>query len=202
MFLQCAEFFLRSGSMEKNKIRILSECAMLVALAVVMGYIPVFTMLVGGSVTIGAMAPLVIASLRHGAKWGVMSGFAYGTIRALVRGMRNIMIPNSIAGMVGVALLDYIVAYAVIGIVCVFAWKLSNRLAGAIVAAIAAGVLRYICHTLSGVIIWTAIWPPPEGASRLVESAVYNSTYMIPETIVTVIVTGVVVKVFGKRLFA
>ena len=50
-------------------------------------------------------------------------------------------------------------------------------------AAVALG--RYICHILSGVMIWGVY--AGEGQSVLAYSLIYNGSYMIPEIIITTV---------------
>jgi thiamine transporter len=47
-------------------------------------------------------------------------------------------------------------------------------------------VLRYICHVISGATVWAGISIPTLGAT--IYSLSYNATYMIPETIVSLVV--------------
>ena len=211
--------------MKISKTRTMVECSLLVALALIFRFIPVFSMPLGGSVTIGGMAPLVIASLRHGPRWGVLTSGVYAIIRALSpRGVGNVLfvanLPASpvlsdylqaLPAMAGVVLFDYIVAYAVMGLAYIFAVRFNNRITGACVGAAVTGFLRYLCHVISGVIIWRryitndvtflGIHVSADNAGWIY-SFVYNATYMLPEIIITVVVVGVVVKVFMSKFFA
>lgn len=51
--------------------------------------------------------------------------------------------------------------------------------------AVLCGVLRYICHVISGCTVWAGLSIPTQAA--LLYSLAYNATYMVPETLVTVL---------------
>jgi len=55
--------------------------------------------------------------------------------------------------------------------------------------ALGAGVvlvcaLRFLCHFISGWLIWDALWPNDKGLSGMAYSLLYNGGYMLPETLV------------------
>ncbi|MFR9067338.1 MAG: energy-coupled thiamine transporter ThiT [Faecalibacterium prausnitzii] len=58
-----------------SKTRILVECALMIAIGTVLSNIKFFTMPNGGSITLLSMLPFVLVSFRHGAKWGLFTGF-------------------------------------------------------------------------------------------------------------------------------
>ncbi|MEG1017272.1 MAG: energy-coupled thiamine transporter ThiT, partial [Oscillospiraceae bacterium] len=61
-----------------KKLRILVECAMLLAMACVLSLFPKFKFLAdGGSITVCSMLPIILISYRRGIKWGLLSGFAF-----------------------------------------------------------------------------------------------------------------------------
>ena len=57
-----------------SKTRILVECALMIALAVVLDILPLPKWPNGGSVSV-SMVPIVFLSYRHGTKWGLVTGF-------------------------------------------------------------------------------------------------------------------------------
>ena len=66
-----------------------------------------------------------------------------------------------------------------------FRKKIKNQTTGLIVGTLIACLLRYLCHVLSGATVWAGISIPTTAA--LLYSISYNATYMIPETIVTLV---------------
>ncbi|MEG2930893.1 MAG: energy-coupled thiamine transporter ThiT, partial [Ruthenibacterium sp.] len=58
-----------------SRTRILVECGLMIAVGTVLAQIKIFEMPYGGSVTLLSMLPFILVSLRHGAKWGLATGF-------------------------------------------------------------------------------------------------------------------------------
>ena len=108
-----------------RKLRTLTECALLVAMAVVLNFIKFAPWPNGGSITLGAMVPLVYLSLRHGYKWGLLSSFVYSILQMA---LDRVIVPagESIGQYLMVALLDYVIAYTVLGLASVFARPFSK----------------------------------------------------------------------------
>jgi thiamine transporter len=175
------------------------ECALMIALTTVLSMYPIFSMPMGGSVTLASMAPLVIASLRHGPKWGLLTGFTHGLIQ-MILGFENVMYCPTLASQIGCILLDYIVAFSVMGLSCVFAGIIpgvkANSLGGYAVGTAVSGILRFGCSFLSGILIWGGY--APEDMPVWLYSLQYNGSYMLPETIITVVAVVALMKVIER----
>ena len=61
-----------------------------------------------------------------------------------------------------------------------------------------AGLLRYLCSFLSGIIIWKEY--APETMPVWLYSLGYNGSYMIPEIILTAIAAVLVMQVMDRQL--
>lgn len=188
----------RGKPMKISKTRILVECGLMVALAMVLSFIPIFEMPMGGSVTLCSMAPIVLISFWHGWKWGILAGGVNGVIQ-LLRGIKNVMICKTIWAMIGCILLDYLIAFTAMGLSCVFARGFKHRLVGVGVGTAVAGLIRYACSFLSGILIWGEY--APEDMPVWLYSLTYNGSYMIPEIILTVLVVVLIIKKFPRRDF-
>lgn len=149
---------------------------MAIALALVLYQIKIFHMPQGGSVTAGSMVPILILSLRRGYRLGIITGVLYGILRILIGG--EIYYPVQV-------LLDYPVAFGLLGIAGFFITK-------SIYGVVAGIGGRFIAHLLSGAIFFGEYAPP--GQSPWVYSAIYNGSYLIPELVVSAILTYVLVK--------
>jgi thiamine transporter len=57
---------------------------------------------------------------------------------------------------------------------------------------------RFICHVISGVVVW-ASYAPPE-MNPLIYSIVYNGAYLLPELIITLVIVGILYKPLIKNL--
>lgn len=164
----------------KTTVR-LTESAVMLALATVLSMLPILELPYGGSVTACSGLPLLILAYRHGTKWGVFAGLVYGLLQMFL-GMKNVMYFTTPLSIAAVILLDYLLAFAVLGLGGLFRKRMKNQTAGLLVGTLLAYGLRYALHVLAGATVWAGLSIPTEAA--LVYSLAYNLTYMLPETIV------------------
>jgi thiamine transporter len=156
--------------------RVLAEAVVMVALASVLQTIKLFTLPQGGSVTPGAMTPILILALRRGPRVGVGAGVIFGLIDLYIEPF--VYNPFQF-------LLDYPLAFGALGIAGFFA---SRPLAG-----VGAGIAgRFLCHFASGVIFFATY--APAGESPEVYSALYNASYLIPEFVISAFITYILVR--------
>ena len=191
-----------------SKTRILVECALMIAIGTVLSNIKIFTMPNGGSVTLLSMLPFVLVSFRHGVKWGLFTGFVNGCLQ-LIMGFYPPP-ASTVLYFAGEVLLDYLLAFTVLGFACLIAKPFRNRTVGVGVSAFVVCLLRFLCSFLSGYIVWkdydyafswmTEIGFP--GISNMsvdglcwLYSAVYNATYMLPEAILTTVLVVILIRV-------
>ena len=179
-----------------SKTRTLVECALMIALGTVLANIKIFTMPNGGSVTLLSMLPFVLVSFRLGVKWGLFTGLVNGCLQMLL-GFYAPPAPGLLP-LVGMILLDYVLAFTLLGLACVIAKPFQNRLVGVAVGTAIAGFLRFMCSFLSGVLVWGNL---NEGLSAWTYSLVYNASYMLPETILTTVAAVLIYKA-APQLFA
>ena len=158
----------------------LVECALMVALAVVLDLLPLPKWPNGGSLTV-ASVPLIFISYRRGVKWGLAASLTEAVIQ-LLTGWYAPPAGTALA-VFGCVMLDYLLAFTVIGTAPLFARLFGrHRLAGYGAGAVIVNLLRYVCSFLSGVLLWGSY--APEGQSVWVYSLLYNGGYMIPNAIV------------------
>ena len=198
---------------------------MLLALAIVLellGKLLIPPMPFGGQLTVVAMLPVVLISYRHGVRWGLFSGAAYALIQ-MALGADTVTAAfqpgyfgegTFLLRALTMCLLDYLLAYTVLGLGGIFRGKLQPR------PALVCGVLvalsaRYLSHILSGWILfsgWAEWFFTQDGfplwgstlvanlsgsALGLAYSVVYNGMYMIPEILITVIAALVISRIPG-----
>ena len=210
--------------MEKTKRLTVSAMMLAIAtvLAVICGLIPFLNLPFGGGFTIASMLPIVIVSYMYGIKWGLFSSAVYAGIQILMdlmlgTGGSTIMalfMPNSgdfmgYGAAVWILLLDYLVAYTVLGLGGVFRNRVKNKTVALVLGVVLALSLRYLVHILSGYIFygaWAEWFFSQEGfglgasilehvsgqALALLYSAVYNGLYMLPEIVITSIAAAAV----------
>ena len=182
--------------MRTTKTKTLVECALMIAQAFILGYIPIFELPQGGSITACSMMPLVVASFRHGPKWGLFTGFIFSLIQMLL-GFENVLYCTTFGAMLLCILLDYVVAYTVMGLACVFGGPFGNTSVKVAVGTVVTGLQRYLCSFLSGILIWGGY--APEGMPVWLYSLTYNGSYMIPEIILTAVAAVLVMKILDRQ---
>lgn len=201
---------------KENTIRLVTS-GIMIALATILSMIKVFEGIYGGSITLFSMVPIMVLGYMYGWKWGLLSGTVYGILQAVLGAATT----QAFAGLTGfnvvlMALLDYIIAFAVLGLAGMFRNKIKNDIAAFALGAFITAFLRYVAHFLSGFILWKeyAAWFFEDvftnelGQSILANidgdllvalySAIYNGSYMIPEIILSVV--GVIIIMAVKPL--
>ena len=71
-----------------------------------------------------------------------------------------------------------------LGLAELFARPFKNRTVGVAVGPFAAGFLRFMCSFLSGVLVWGNL---NDGLAAWTYSLTYNGSYMLPETLLTMV---------------
>lgn len=208
----------------KTNTKRLTESAMLLALAIILElvaklFIPELPF--GGQITLASMLPVVLISYRHGMKWGFLAAFTYALLEMAI-GAKTVsaaflpgyfgdgaMILNALL----MCLLDYVLAFTALGLGGIFRNKLQNKGAALACGSLVALGTRYVCHILSGYILFGsyAEWfftqeGFPAWGTQLVESLnptvlsivyslVYNGMFMIPELIITAVMSLVIARI-------
>jgi thiamine transporter len=205
-----------------QNVKRLTVSAMMLALATVLAivcaYIPFLNLPFGGGFTVASMLPIVIVAYMYGTKWGLFTSFCYALIQiimSLTQGaggtVMALFLPESESFMgygaaVWIILIDYIIAYTVLGLGGVFRNKISNKTLSLVVGVVLALFLRYVAHIVSGYIFygaWAEWFFTQEGFYAIgnvilnsmsgnllsfVYSVFYNGLFMIPEIVITAIV--------------
>ncbi len=170
--------------MKHTQITRLVEGALMLALATILSAFRLVDLPYGGSVTLASMLPLVLLAYRHGALWGFGCATLFGVLQQLL-GLNNLSYFTSPASIIAIILLDYLVAFGVMGCGGLFRRTRLSQPAALCLGATVGCMLRYLCHVVSGATVWAGL-SIPTGAA-LWYSLVYNATYMIPETLVLVL---------------
>ena len=181
--------------MIKSKVMWLCEGAIMVAAATVLSMIEIIKMPYGGSVTAVSMLPIIIFAYRYGAGKGFVVGLVYSLIQLLL-GVGNLSYATSVYAAIAIILLDYIVAFSILGFVGVFR-KSGNQAAELSLSTLAVCVIRYICHVITGCTVWAGVSIPT--SDGLIYSLGYNAAYMVPETVVTLAAAWYVARVINLR---
>ncbi len=181
--------------MEKKRALRLTESAIMLAFATILGMLKIVDLPYGGSITAFSMLPIVLIAYRYGVAWGSFTALAYSLLQ-LLTGMKTVMAVSGLSAL-AVILLDYVVAFTVLGLAGVFRGKLGSQGAELAAGSVLACALRYLCHVVAGCTVWAGLSIPDTQA--LFYSLAYNATYMVPETLTTVIGAVYLAKVLDFR---
>lgn len=189
--------------MSSQNVKRMVETALLFAIAIILSFVKLYEMPWGGAVTFCSMLPIILISYRYGVKWGIFSGFVFSLLQLLtgigaLKGLTG-------AAVIGSVLLDYILAFTVLGIGGLFRNQIKHAGTALALGSVVAIFGRFLCSFASGFILWgsyaqTTLESFGDGIAKailnhfsglelsVVYSAVYNGAYLLPEMILTVIV--------------
>lgn len=203
--------------MNTNTKRLTTSAIMLaiaVSIAFICGLMPFLNLPFGGGFTIASMLPIVLIAYMYGTKWGLLTSATYSVLQLFLsfNNVQAYFLPESddYMGSVGAALaiclIDYIIAYTVLGLGGIFRNKIKNKTASIVLGVLVALSLRYLAHIISGYIFfgaWAEWFFGQEGFYAIggfildtftgqglswIYTIFYNGLYMIPEIIITIIV--------------
>ncbi|MBQ3824240.1 MAG: energy-coupled thiamine transporter ThiT [Clostridia bacterium] len=139
--------------MKSKKVRVLVECAVLVALATALSLVKIIKMPLGGSVTLISMLPICVIAIRHGLKSGLLSSFVYSLFQLMLGITLDGLLGWGLTPwmLIGCIFFDYILAYTVLGIAGLFR---KHGEGGAYIGITLALVARFVSHLISGYVIF------------------------------------------------
>ncbi len=192
----------------------LTVSAIMVALSTVLSFIKFADLPYGGSVTLFSFVPILFVGYAYGAKWGFCTGLVHGILQMIFG------ISGSVAGagfkwwqVILCALLDYLVAFALLGTSGMFKKSIKNPQVSLAVGTFVACMLKYLSHAASGFILFKgyAEWFFTDGAGAAYGSAVlekfsgnslgllytfvYNGLFSIPEMIISIVMAVILISV-------
>lgn len=172
--------------MRNKHIQALSEASLSVALSFVLSYLKIPIGLefggFGGSIDF-VMVPLLLCGYRWGPGWGLGAGALLGTIKYFLAGGFALTWESM--------LLDYTLAYCAVGLCGLIRRKPKLAWLSALIGCSA----RFFIHFLSGITIYKAYMSDLFGLPMTniwVYSALYNGTYMLPNTVLAVALTAII----------
>jgi len=165
---------------KNTKTLILVECAIMLGLAVALSFVKIWTLPMGGSVTLLSMLPIVLISIKYGVKIGLPVAFLYAAVQ-FATGFWTAVVPWIVEthALFTSAALDYFVPFTALCLAGFFKNKSTKGWCVGIALAVA---VRFLCHFVSGIVIWGQ-WA--EDMTPVMYSLMYNGTYMLPEFIFT-----------------
>ena len=152
-----------------QSIRALTEGAILIAVAEILSFLPLYKFPWGGSIDL-AMFPIILFCVRWGFGPGMLVSTAHAVMQTLFEG--GIAIGwQSILG-------DFLFAYAVLGLAGLFRGKF-------LPAAVISCSARFLVHYVVGATVWAEYMPETffnmTMSTPWIYSALYNGAYMLPD---------------------
>jgi thiamine transporter len=173
----------------KFEARILAEIIVFSALSATLYIFRPFSLLYGGSVTLGSMVPVVWLSLRRGVYTGVIAGAIFG-ILALFIDIMLVGAANIVATPLQ-AILEYPIAFAILGLAGIFRKEsVAHAIAGLGIVVFS----RFLIHYLVGVFVWYNVYSFPAEWGQYLWPAIYNGSFLFVEFVVSAILIAVLVK--------
>ena len=181
-------FMLITKSGKQWTTRMLCAAALSIALSFVLSCLRLFKMPTHGAVTPGSMLPIMLFSLVYGVGPGMLTGLAYGILQ-------YIQDPSFLN--VWQFILDYLIAFAALGLAGIGkdkkpAWtyiSIPVAVLGRAVSAILAGIMWANEYISDGLVIGEM-----EFSSPVLYSIVYNGVYLIPETVICLLLAFLIAK--------
>ena len=165
-----------SNTSTHSSTRRLTEGGICIALALVLSYLKIPIGLsfggFGGSITL-VMVPLILFAVRYGAPWGILAGVAFGTLKYF-----------------------FAEGFAVSWVSIIFDY---SKLP---LAAFVGCLGRFVIHFISGVTVYAQYMPEEfmgmTMTSPVFYSVLYNGTYMLPNTILAIVICALLMKPAAK----
>lgn len=169
--------------MDNKKLLMLVEIAIFAGIGLVLDQISFKFWAQGGSISF-VMLPILIMAVR----WGILSGITTGLLIGVLQMSFGAYILHWVQ-----ALLDYVVAFSVVGLAGIFRKQIlqaasevnkKNITLYIVLGVVVGGILRYAAHALAGVVFFSEyagdqnVW---------LYTLIYNGSYMIPAIILTAI---------------
>ncbi|MBE7009886.1 MAG: hypothetical protein E7418_00160 [Ruminococcaceae bacterium] len=200
------------------KTKRLVTTAMLIAIGTVLSIFQPLQLPFGGGITIGSMLPIIVIAYCYGTRWGLFSAFIFSLLQLLL-GLKTVsafFLPGesqmNLFAAILICLIDYILAYTVLGFGGIFKKRVKNGLTAMTLGACLAPLLRYILHIISGAVFfgsWAEWFFTQDGfytigstimntfsgtGLALIYSIFYNGLYMVPEILITVLLAPIIYK--------
>ena len=187
----------------KGRVLALTEGAVCVALSFVLellfvwlnGMLGISALLpFGGTITVSVL-PIIYYSYRRGTAWGIFTGLIYAFLQMAL----GFYIPpaKTIAALILCVVLDYILAFTVMGCASFFARLFGGkRLLGYSVGAVCVCLIRFASSFLSGLLVFNSNFYVEAGQSTpslidaisdsgaWIYSLTYNGSYMLANAII------------------
>jgi len=175
----------------KTTTRMITEGAIMLALAQLLGFLKLWELPQGGSVTLGMM-PIFLFAARWGLKKGLLCGFAFGLLQLILDGAYA-WGWQSIIG-------DYLVAFTLLGL----AGLTSGRKYGVFTGTLIGSFARFLAHYVVGATVWAEYMPEEFFGLTMTSpwfySALYNGSYILIDALLCLGIFALIWNPMGRYL--
>ena len=174
----------------KQSVKILCVSAIMLALSIVLALVRIKPVPWGGSITLFSMLPVVLVSIIYGVRPGLLCSLGFALFQ-LWQGvaMDGLFAWGLTSGMLAACIvLDYTLPFLVLGLAGLFRKK---GVPGYLLGIVLVLAVRFLSHILSGVFIFHSagvLWEGFSTENEWLYSLIYNSTYMLPEIVLTALI--------------
>ena len=177
-------------SKSHSALRSLCEGALMIALAEILSFLPLYKMPWGGSIDL-AMLPIFVFCVR----WGFGPGLLVSVVHAILQTLFEGGIAIGWQSIVG----DFLLAYTILGVAGLF-WKMKGGFYWGTLVGCAA---RFRVHYVVGATIWAEYMPETFFGMTMTTpwfySALYNAAYMLPDCILILFIGFLLMKTPAKK---
>jgi Predicted membrane protein len=177
--------------MQTQKLRSITEGAVMVAMAQILGYLKLYEFPFGGSITL-AMIPIFFYCIRWGLGSGLLMSFVFSVLQ--------LMFDGAYAYTWQAMILDYLLAFTLLGVSGVFKGKKYGLFFGTVLGS----ALRFVSHLFSGVYVWAEYMPEEflgmKMTSPWLYSAIYNGIYTGANMVIAILVFALLLKPLEKYI--
>ena len=182
--------------MKNSKITVLTECAVMVALAFALSSAKLYTMPLGGSVTIASMLPIMLIGVKYGTLIGVGTGFIYSLTQIFQALVEGNVFPYCETGatLIICVVFDYIRPFTILGLAGMLnnSKIFKNQEIAFYVGMISVVLVRFISHFVTGVAIWGQ-WAP-DGMGKYLYSFLYNGGFLAFDFIICLVCASLMLR--------
>lgn len=179
-----------NSTFSHRRVRALCEGALMIALAEILSFLPLYKMAWGGSIDL-AMLPILVYCVRWGLGPGLLVSLAHAVLQTLFEG--GIAIGwLSIVG-------DFLVAYTVLG----FAGLFRGKRGGFYLGTLTGCLLRFLVHYVVGATIWAEYMPATFFNMTMTTpwfySFLYNGFYMFIDMALILLIGAVLSRTPARK---
>lgn len=160
----------------KFTIKELTVCGVFLCIAFVLSFLKIFSMPLGGSVTLCSMLFITLIGYMYGPKAGLWTAFSYGILQFIQK--PEMYTPLQV-------IIDYGFAFTALGLSGYFRGKKLSLQLGYLIAITG----RFIFSAFSGYVFFSTY--TPDGWNPIAYSICYNAYYIYAEGIISLVIISI-----------